>query len=132
MRGTTKMSCVAAAIPLLLACGCDDDDDAPALLPPAFDLTGTWEVYTRPDGGSEIGPLTGIIQQTGNSLLVYDDTGVQLVGSGTISGDVVRISLAVGPGVYATLNGTATSADHVEGTYVAPGETGTWRCERVP
>jgi len=131
MRGTMKMLCVAAAVPLLLACGCDDDDEA-ALLPPAFDLTGTWEVYTTPDGGSEVGPLTGIINQTGNSLLVYDDTGIQLVGSGTISGDVVRISLAVGPGVYATLTGTATSADHVEGTYVAPGETGTWRCERVP
>jgi len=132
MRGTTKMLCVAATIPLLLACGCDDDDDGPALLPPAFDLTGTWEVYTTPDSGSEVGPLTGIINQTGNSLLVYDDTGTQLVGSGTITGDAVRISLAVGPGVYATLTGTATSADHVEGTYVVPGETGTWRCERVP
>ncbi len=132
MPETTKMLCAGVAIPLLLACGCDDDDDAPALLPPAFDLAGTWEVYTTPDGGSEVGPLTGIIQQNGNSLLVYDDTGVQLVGSGTISGKAVRISLAVGPGVYATLTGTATSADHVDGTYAAPGEIGTWRCERVP
>jgi hypothetical protein len=130
MRGTTKMLCAAVSLPLFLSCGCGDDD-APAVLPPVFVLSGDWETFVTPLGGSEQGPMTCVIVQTGNSLFVYDDTGTDLVGSGTISGNSVEITLQIDTDVYVTLTGTADTADHLEGTFVASDETGTWRCERV-
>ena len=127
MRGTMKMLCAAALFALFLACGCGDDD-APAVLPAAFVLSGDWDV-TIPDPGGSTVPC--VIVQTGNSLFVYDDTGTDLIGSGTISGDFVRITFHIDTDVYVTLTGTASSADELDGTFVAPGETGGWSADRV-
>jgi hypothetical protein len=143
-RGTemcriTRLLGLVVSCAFFLTCGCGDDDgahDAPCrdciynltlAYPPAFDLSGTWDIYSTPTDGSEIyeGPVT--ITQTGPQLVLY--SGGTVIGWGIILEDIVTLAIPV-PNDVTMVDARTTSATHIEGTYNARID-GTWRAERL-
>lgn len=107
---------------LLALCACGGSGGGS---PPAFDLTGYWQLFLTPSGAAEVGPLPFHLTQTGATF-----DGVDL--SGSMSG--TSLTLTADGGTFTiSLAGTASSANAAQGNVTLAGSvsgSGTFRLER--